>query len=369
MTRQTAYDAGQDHALAGRSVDHDLAGHAFVDHASVPLHQSSFIGLSPIMQGLYDQIAQAAKSRAPVFITGDTGTGKEVCAEAIHKHSPRRDKPFIAINCAAIPRDLLESELFGHVKGAFTGAVTDREGAAAMAHGGTLFLDEVAEMAPDMQTKLLRFLQNFTFRKVGGNALEGTNVRIICATNRDPLHEIAAGHLREDLFFRLHVIPLLMPPLYKRGDDVMDIGYALLKRYAREEGKRFCDFSLEVQHFFRQYRWPGNVRQLQNVIRYICAMHDGETVTTAILPLMLLHEPEAAQPAADTVQPLFAARRQSDLPEWMDQMTLEEIERYVIESTIQRLDGNVPLAAAQLGVAPSTLYRRRLMWETEETDV
>ena len=319
------------------------------------------------MQTLYDQITQAARSTAPVFIMGETGTGKEVCAEAIHRHSNRRDKPFIAINCAAIPRDLLESELFGHVKGAFTGAITDREGAASMAHGGTLFLDEVAEMAPDMQTKLLRFLQEFTFRKVGGNAPENTDIRLICATNRDPLAEIAAGHLREDLFFRLHVIPLIMPPLHHRGDDVLDISYALLKRYSREEGKHFTDFSLEVQAFLRSYRWPGNVRQLQNVIRYICVMNDADTVTTAMLPLMLLHTPTSAAPISLPLATSLSGH-DDDLPEWLADMTLADLERYVIESTVVRMSGNVPQAAAHLGVAPSTLYRKRLSWSPDLAD-
>lgn len=316
------------------------------------------------MQELYEQIERAAQSRAPVFIMGETGTGKEVCAEAIHHHSTRAHKPFIAINCAAIPRDLLESELFGHVKGAFTGAITDREGAAAMADGGTLFLDEVAEMAPDMQTKLLRFLQNFTFRKVGGSALEKTDVRIICATNRDPHTEIAAGHLREDLFFRLHVIPLVMPPLHLRDDDVLDIAQALLRRFAQEESKHFMDFSPETKNFLRGYHWPGNVRQLQNVIRYICVMNDGDIVRSDMLPHMLLH-----QPPATTKTAAIAATPERALPDWLTAMTLSDIEKYFVELTIQRMKGNVPQAAAHLGVAPSTLYRKRLSWTLDIDDL
>lgn len=354
MTR-APYDA----LFTGQSIDHGLAGtseHEPVARPDARLPQtSSFIGISPIMQQLYGQIANAARSQAPVFIMGETGTGKEVCAEAIHKHSPRHDKPFIAINCAAIPRDLLESELFGHVKGAFTGAINDRDGAAALANGGTLFLDEVAEMAPDMQTKLLRFLQNFTFRKVGGNTLENTDVRIICATNRDPLREIAAGHLREDLFFRLHVVPLLMPPLRQRGDDVIDIAYALLRRYAREENKRFRDINPEARQFLRDYHWPGNVRQLQNIIRYICVMHDGETMALAMIPQLML-----CAPAAD--HQVLSDGRVTDMSSKLENMTLAEIERFVIEDTVLRMAGNVSLAAAHLGVAPSTLYRKRLNW-------
>ena len=315
------------------------------------------------MQALYSQIEQAAKSQAPVFIMGETGTGKELCAEAIHRHSPRAQHPFIAINCAAIPRDLLESELFGHVKGAFTGAISDREGAASMAHKGTLFLDEVAEMAPDMQTKLLRFLQNFSFRKVGGNALEQTDVRIICATNRDPLKEIAAGHLREDLFFRLHVIPLKMPPLHERGDDVLDIAQGLLRRYSAEERKNFRTLSPEVQDYFRSYDGPGNVRQLQNVMRYICVMHDSASVTLDMLPHRVLYTRTHPEPAATATPERFAGEAgDGHLPEWLAAMTLAEVERHVIESTVTRMRGNVPQAAAHLGVAPSTLYRKRISW-------
>lgn len=370
--------------VAGRSVDHGLAGNQHnADGAPDKLYSSlrdpvssqgaSFIGISSIMQDLYEQISQAAKSLAPVFIMGETGTGKEVCAETIHRHSPRSHKPFIALNCAAIPRDLLESELFGHVKGAFTGAITDRDGAATMANGGTLFLDEVAEMASDMQTKLLRFLQNFTFRKVGGNTLESTDARIICATNRDPLAEIASGHLRQDLFFRLHVLPLMMPPLRERGEDVIDIAYALLKRYSQEEGKRFIQFSPDVHSFLRHYSWPGNVRQLQNVIRYICVMYDGDIVTDRMLPHMLLHQPDkpssvpaqlpASLPTNGNSQP-----RREYLPEWMTGMTLTELERHIIECTVSRMGGNVPQAAAHLGVAPSTLYRKRLSWGQDPED-
>ena len=364
-----------DNSAFGHSVDPDLAGHRFPsgDEARAPRtsavniahgHQPSFIGISPIMQILYEQIGRAAKSQAPVFIMGETGSGKEVCAETIHQHSPRRDEPFIAINCAAIPRDLLESELFGHVKGAFTGAINDREGAASMANGGTLFLDEVAEMAPDMQTKLLRFLQNFTFRKVGGNALEKTDVRIICATNRKPQEEISAGHLREDLFFRLHVIPLVMPPLRERGDDVLDIAYTLLRRYSREEDKNFHEFDPEVRRFFRDYNWPGNVRQLQNVLRYICVMQDGETVSISMLPRIMLNEPSSH----DAHTPHQAWGSNDGLPPPMAHMSLSEVERYVIEETVRRMDGNVPQAAAHLGVAPSTLYRKRLSWDIDDLD-
>ncbi len=374
MTRSGIYEP-----LAEQGIKHDLIEHMNISasqkteqaspHKSLSaVPASSFIGTSAVMQALYEQIEHAARSNAPVFIMGETGTGKDVCAESIHRHSQRQHKPFIAINCAAIPRDLLESELFGHVKGAFTGAISDRQGAATMANGGTLFLDEIAEMAPDMQTKLLRFLQDSTFRKVGGGTLEKADVRIICATNRDPQAEIAAGRLRADLFFRLHVIPLFMPPLCERGDDVLDIAHALLRRYSEEENKGFRDFSPETRDFLRQYRWPGNVRQLQNVIRYICVMHEGDSVDSHMLPHMLLQpDQEAADRApSESAEPAAVS---DTLPDGLGDMTLAEIEKYFIEQAIQRTGGNVPQAAARLGVAPSTLYRKRLSWTIDDENM
>lgn len=318
-----------------------------------------FIGTSQIMQKVYEQIEAAARSQATVFITGDSGTGKEVCAEAIHKHGPRANKPFIPINCAAIPRDLMESELFGHVKGAFTGAISDREGAAKLANGGTLFLDEIAEMNPDMQTKLLRFLQNFTFQPVGGSRLETTDVRIICATNRNPLEEIEASRFREDLFYRLHVLPLYMPPLRERGDDIIDIAITLLKRYVQEEGKRFTGFTIDAEDILRAYHWPGNIRQLQNVVRNVIVMHDGELVTAKMLPPELLHRHMTGRNGGGATQSSSVIH----FPQSSDTASaikpLADVEREAIENAINHFNGNIPKAAAALGVSPSTIYRKK----------
>ena len=198
-----------------------------------------FIGASLPMQRVYRIIESAAGSKATVFITGESGTGKEVCAEAVHNQSPRANGPFIALNCGAIPKDLMESEIFGHVKGAFTGALADREGAAARANGGTLFLDELCEMDLGLQTKLLRFVQTNSFQKVGGSKMEAVDIRFVCATNKDPMVEVAEGRFREDLFYRLHVIPVHMPPLSERDGDVLNIAQKLLDDYAQEEGKAF----------------------------------------------------------------------------------------------------------------------------------
>jgi two-component system repressor protein LuxO len=312
-----------------------------------------FIGISQPMQLIYDVIENAARSNATAFITGESGTGKEVCAEAIHRYSKRAKQPFIAINCAAIPRELLESELFGHVKGAFTGAVSDRDGAVAQAYGGTLFLDEIAEMAPDMQSKLLRFLQNFSYQKVGGNKIEKANVRVICATNRDPLEEIRMGRLRQDLYYRLHVIPIHMPPLRQRLADIVDLADYFLKLYAREENKAFQSFSKEAEKKLLSYPWPGNIRQLQNVIRGIVVLHNAKIVTPDLLPtdfsasIILVptqHEPIILEDSED-VTPLW------------------KVEKSAIEKAIALCQGNIPRAAAMLEISPSTIYRKKLTWD------
>ena len=219
------------------------------------------------MQAVYHSIRTAATSKATIFISGESGTGKEVCAEAIHLGSARAHKPFVAINCAAIPKDLVESEIFGHVKGAFTGAVAHRVGAAAQAHRGTLLLDEICEMDLQLQSKLLRFLQTGTLRRVGASEDEKVDVRVICATNRDPLVEIAAGRFREDLYYRLHVVAIRLPPLRERGADVLEIARSFLTDFAREEGKRFARW----RHAPRQRCWPMHGLAMSANCRTCCA--------------------------------------------------------------------------------------------------
>ena len=344
-----------------------------------------FIGSSLAMQAVYRIIESAASSRATVFVTGESGTGKEVCAEAIHRQSPRRDNPFVAINCGAIPKELMESEIFGHVKGAFTGAVADREGAAARANGGTLFLDEICEMEPALQTKLLRFIQTGTFQKVGGTKLDKVDLRILCATNRDPLREVEEGRFREDLYYRLHVIPIHLPPLREREDDVLSIAQQFLVDYAEEEGKSFNRFHPDVEQVFRAYSWPGNVRQLQNVIRNVVVLHDGEQVTLSMLPSPLnqsaqsLH-PQQRRPAQGSghgavehasgfgqhaAQGLSAVMSQPVAPEPRRVRPLWQVEKEAIEEAIAACDGNIPRAAALLEISASTIYRKRMAWEAE----
>nr|WP_236663851.1 sigma-54 dependent transcriptional regulator [Aeromonas jandaei] len=319
-----------------------------------------FIGASMAMQAVYRIIESAAPSKATVFITGESGTGKEVCAEAIHQCSPRREQPFIALNCAAIPHDLMESEIFGHVKGSFTGAQGDRKGAASLADGGTLFLDEICEMDLDLQSKLLRFIQTGTLQRVGSGKLETVDVRFICATNRDPLQEVKAGRFREDLYYRLHVIPLYLPPLRDRGEDILLLARSLLQNYAKEENKRFRDFDAAAARVLLDYPWPGNVRELQNVVRNIVVLNDKELVSPDILPpplngvrALAVATTAAQQPAATATTPAVGGPIR---PLWL-------VEKEVIEQAIASCDGNIPKAAALLEISPSTIYRKKQGWE------
>lgn len=331
-----------------------------------------FIGGSLAMQAVYRIIDAAAPSKASVFITGESGTGKEICAEAIHARGTRADKPFIAINCGAIPRDLMESEIFGHAKGAFTGAASERKGAASQADGGTLFLDEIGEMDMDLQTKLLRFVQTGTFRKVGGNKEEHVDVRFVCATNRDPLEAVNAGRLREDLYYRLHVVPIQLPPLRERDNDIIAIANKFLETFASEEGKQFSTFSPEVEVILRSYEWPGNVRQLQNVVRNIVVLHDASVVEKHHLPPPLdtlsngsptpaaVSMPPTATPAA---MPLAEPATVASPADGMIIRPLADVERETIENAIALCDGNIPKAAGLLEVSPSTIYRKKQGWD------
>lgn len=322
-----------------------------------------FIGASLPMQAVYRIIDAAAPSKATVFITGESGTGKEVCAEAIHKQGQRNKAPFVALNCAAIPHDLMESEIFGHVKGAFTGASSDRKGAASQADGGTLFLDEVCEMDLDLQSKLLRFIQTGTFQKVGGNKVDAVDVRFVCATNKDPMKEVNEGRFREDLYYRLHVVPLQLPPLRERGDDIIKIARTFLTSYSQEENKSFSSFSPEVEVILRRYDWPGNVRQLQNVIRNIVVLHNQEVVEKSCLPPPL----DSALEELNVAQGMEQKQVEVTIPDNEAMIRpLAVVEREVIELAISQCNGNIPKAATLLEVSPSTIYRKKQAWDESE---
>ena len=358
----------------------------------------NFIGSCLPMQAVYKIIDSVAPTTASVFINGESGTGKEVCAEAIHQESQRNGKPFLAINCGAIPRDLMESEIFGHVKGAFTGATTDRKGAAMQAHGGTLFLDELCEMELEMQKKLLRFLQTGTFTPLGGNREIKVDVRIICATNRDPLVEVEEGRFREDLYYRVHVVPIEMPPLRERGSDIVTLCNHFLKLYAKQDKKKFKSIDKETQNLLKRYVWPGNVRQLQNIIRNIVVLNNETSVTKDMLPSPI-NKADAA-PTSKLVTPIRVTVPQPAVveapdaklppitPEELEQSSVVstgngsmtpafttsegairpmwQIEREAIQHAINHCDGNVLNAAVLLELSPSTVYRKKQAWESED---
>lgn len=335
---------------------------------ALPLHSHHpFLGSSEVMQRIQAKIDSVARSMATVFITGESGTGKELCALAVHGSSARANGPFIALNCGAIPHDLLESEVFGHMKGSFTGAISDRPGAATAADGGTLFLDEICEMAPALQTKLLRFLQTSTVLPVGATKPQKVDVRIVCATNRDPLDAVRRGQFREDLYYRLFVVPIHMPPLRDRGDDVIEIAQNALAQFAQEEGRQFDGLSPEVTDLFRRLPWPGNVRQLLNVIRNVVVLNSGGgLVTLDMLPEDLTHPSAAVAPSPDTA-PAAAATATGGDPATPDLAgllgrPLAEVERLIVLATIERQGGSIPKAARVLDLSPSTLYRKLESW-------
>jgi two-component system repressor protein LuxO len=317
---------------------------------------AGFIGRSPAMLAVYEQIRRMAPSRAPVFITGESGTGEELAAEAIHACATPEgasERPFVAINCSAIPKDLMESEIFGHVRGAFTGASESRAGAAELADGGTLFLDELTEMDLGLQAKLLRFVQTGSLRRVGGSEVTPVNVRIVSATNRDPAGEVASGRLRADLFYRLHVLPIHLPPLQRRREDILPLAEAFLARFAAEEGRAFAGFDGAAMAMLMTHPWPGNVRQLANLIRRAVVLDDGPVVTAA-----MLSESIRAVEGGSGAAPVGPASQTASgvISSYWEQ------ERAIIESALATFGGNIAKAAAALDISPSTIYRKRQSW-------
>jgi DNA-binding NtrC family response regulator len=322
---------------------------------------AGMVGRSPVMKKVYTTIESAAPSSASVFITGESGTGKELVARAVHDLSPRSDGPFVVVNCGAIPKDLIESELFGHVKGAFTGATSDRAGAAALANGGTLFLDELTEMDIELQSKLLRFIQEGVYQQVGGGKQHSVDIRFVAATNRDPLTAVSEGRLREDLYYRLFVVPIAMPPLRDRGDDILLLAREFLERFSREERKNFREFSPDSISTILAYSWPGNVRQLQNVVRNIVVLNSGASVESSMLPDL---GDANSSPVKMMGVDHTGANVTGDGPDKI--VPLHVAERKIVEHAIALCDGNIGEAAQRLGVNASTIYRKKQLWEKSE---
>ncbi len=332
-----------------------------------------FIGDSVSMQFVYSCIEQSAPSSASVFITGPSGSGKEVAAQAIHRLSKRSNGPFIALNCAAIPSELMESEIFGHIKGAFSGAVSNRDGAASLANGGSLFLDEIGEMDISLQAKLLRFIQTGCFQKVGSGKEEKVDIRFISATNRDPQIAIAERKLREDLFYRLNVISIALPALNERDNDIVKLAEHFLCHFSEIEGKVFAGFTTGAEKLIKSYSWPGNVRQLQNIIHSSTVMSEGPLISEEIIVQQLGRQYKQVDSQSNLQSKSITSSNVENTQVTSGQdsykappsiLTLAEVEKEAIEKAIELCQDNIVKAASELGVSPSTLYRKMQQWQT-----
>ncbi|MFP3939830.1 MAG: sigma-54-dependent transcriptional regulator [Thermoanaerobaculia bacterium] len=307
------------------------------------------VGASAAMEQLFEQITRVGKARGPVLILGESGTGKELAARAVHEESGRRGGPFVAVNCAGIPHELMESELFGHREGAFTGARRDRAGLFQEADGGTLLLDEVAEMPAALQAKLLRVLQDGEVRPVGADRNVAVDARILAASHQDLEAAVEAGRFREDLFYRLETFRLHVPPLRERGDDLVLLAVRFLGRFSQEAGGRVQGFSPEALETLRRYPFPGNVRELQNAVERAVAYCDGAEVRPEHLPARIRRH---GLPASAVASAAAADGGGEELP------TLAEVETRHIRRVLERLGGNKRQAARTLGISRRTLYRK-----------
>ena len=310
---------------------------------------SKIIGKSQKVQKLIETIQQIAPSRASVLITGESGVGKELVADAIVSCSDRKDKPFIKVHCAALNSNLLESELFGHVKGAFTGAVADKKGRFELADGGTIFLDEIGEIDPGTQIKLLRVLQEREFEKVGGEKTIKTDVRVIAATNRNLLDEIAKGNFREDLYYRLNVVSLDVPPLRERKEDIFLLATAFLNEFCKENRKTIEGFSNEARSAIAGYDWPGNIRELRNCVESAVVMCRTDQIELHDLP------------------PAVSRARRADSIEIELGTTMDEAEKKIILGTVAYCKGNKSKAADVLGLGRKTIIRKMQEYEAPAT--
>jgi two-component system, NtrC family, response regulator HydG len=328
---------------AGLKVENELLKRQLHADPDTP----TIIGKSEAMQVLLEMLAMVAPSDATVLITGESGTGKELIARSLHVNSPRKDHPMVVVNCAAITETLLESELFGYEKGAFTGADKRREGRFKQADQGTIFLDEIAETTPTMQAKLLRVLQQKEIQRVGSEEIIQVDVRIVAATNRDLEVEVADGHFREDLFYRLNVMPLSVPPLRKRLDDIPLLADYFLQRYAEKNRKSVKGFTPLAMDMLLKYEWPGNVRELENAVERAVILLTGEHITEKQLPLNIVRKyPDLAELPTSLSKPPDGTR------------SLEEIEKEAILATLKATGGNKSECARRLGVTRKTLHNK-----------
>ncbi len=311
----------------------------------------NLVGTAPPMQRVFEIVDQVAPSRATVMITGESGTGKELVANAIHQRSPRAAGPFIKLHCAALAESLLESELFGHERGSFTGAMARKDGRFQLADGGTLFLDEIGEVSPAIQVKLLRFLQEHEFERVGGTQTIRVDVRVVAATNRNLTEEVAKGRFREDLFYRLNVVALEMPPLRDRRTDIPALAKFFLDRFAKENGKAIEGLAPETLLLLQSYDWPGNVRELENAIERAVVLATGVVLEPGQLP------PNIRPKLTPTGMPLIPGA------------TMADLERYAILETMKATGGSTSKAAEMLGISTTIQYRLHEYNEAPRSDV
>jgi len=307
----------------------------------------SFIGSAPSFRAALDALRQAAPTSATVLLSGESGTGKELAARLLHELSPRASGPFVPINCSAIPETILESELFGYEKGAFTGATGRKEGRFERAHGGTLFLDEVGEMSSATQVKLLRVLQDGMVERLGGKQPVQVDVRIVAATNKDIAAEVRSGRFREDLFYRLNVIAVRLPPLREKREDIPLLASAFLRRLAEKHGKSLTGFTQEALEALETFAWPGNVRELEHAVERAVVLSRGELVGESDLPEIVRRSHPTAGAAASPGSITIAIGT-----------PMEEVERLVIRETLRHTRGDKSLAAQLLGIAARTIYRK-----------
>lgn len=312
------------------------------------LQQSMITGKSPQIQDVLRVIHKIAASPSTVLITGESGTGKELVALEVHRNSERADKPFIKINCAAIPHNLIESELFGYEKGAFTGAVNSKPGRFELAHEGTLFLDEVAEMPLEMQVKLLRAIQESEFERVGGLQTIKIDVRLIAATNKDILKEVREGRFREDLYYRLNVVPIYLPPLRERRMDIEDLVYFFIRKFNERLGKQIETVDTACMQRLLTYQWPGNIRQLENVLERAVLMSETNILRLADLPNEIVEA--AVSQDAETSDALQAYQSGESFKDIVKRQT-QQVEREIIERALAQNDGNITKTAEKLGLS------------------
>ena len=316
-------------------------------------HEPQLIGQNPAMQKLQQQIAIVGPTNGWVLITGENGTGKELVARAIHRLSHRADKPFVDVNCAAIPENLIESELLGHEKGSFTGATNRKKGKFELAHEGTIFLDEIGDMSLNTQAKILRVLQEQSLSRLGGSRAIAIDVRVIAATNKNLETEIARGNFREDLYYRLNVIPMHVPPLRERQDDIPLLATQFMSHYAREKGEPNKKLTQEIMPVLQQYNWPGNVRELKNLMERLAIMSRQNEISIIDLPRYIRNKentPSIASEGDDYPSSQFYADLLSD--------AVSKFEKYYLVKKLNEFDGNISRTATQIGITRRNLHRK-----------